>query len=498
MPHRSAAIPSSSTLIAEHRAARFLRTIRAGTRLGAAIVIAACLVTDASAQFGGGGGGFGGGAPGGAGGAAPAIDSKPKFREHVHSQGGIPLRREKGDAIVLDVKVVGNQAVSRPRILQELHTRKDRFYDYETVLGDVRRLNDMGSFDHVTFKIDKQDAGVVVTFSVHERPVITRVIYHGNRRINERELIGRSGLSPKDPISEFAIESARRRLMDYYHEEGFNQAVIQSSIGIKNDDGAVVFRINEGPLERIGKINIHGNTIVSDARLKKIIKSRGPIAGVVAYANNKADLRQIDQDVDLLAAYYHNLGFLTATVGKHFDYDSTGKWLTVNFVINEGPRFKVNDVQIIGNQYVTAKSLRARLELKAGDMFDGTVMRRDVGELVYGYGELGFIYAEVEPKTVMRDEANVVDLVYEITEGDRWKVGEIRVNIEGDPHLMKETTMLNLVDLREGDWIDRRTLELNRRRLERSQLLENNPQVADPPDIKVIPRDDDPIPDALY
>ena len=43
----------------------------------------------------------------------------------------------------------------------------------------------------------------------------------------------------------------------------------------------------------------------------------------------------------------------------------------------------------------------------------------------------------------------------------------------------------------EGDWIDRRTLELNRRRLERSQLLETNPQVADPPDIKVVPRDED-------
>jgi outer membrane protein insertion porin family len=191
-----------------------------------------------------------------------------------------------------------------------------------------------------------------------------------------------------------------------------------------------------------------------------------------------------------LATYYHNLGFLTATVGRRIEYDETGKWITVTFVLNEGPRFKVNDVQIIGNQYITQESLRQRLELKPGDMFDGTIMRRDVGELVYGYGELGFIYAEVEPKTVMRDEANVVDLVYEITEGDRWKVGQIRVNIDGEPHLMRETTMLNLVDLREGDWIDRRTLELNRRRLERSQLLETNPQIADPPDIKVVPREE--------
>ena len=457
-------------------------------RVAAAAMIASA-VTHAPAQFGGGGfGGGGGGGPGAAG--APGPDVRPKFREHIHTTDGLPLRREKGDAIVLDVKVVGNRSVGIHRILQVLQTRKDRFYDYETVLGDVRRLNDMGSFDHVTFKIDERPGGVAVTYVVHERPVITQVIFHGNRAINERELRGRAGVEKSDPLSEFSIESARRRLIDYYLEEGFNQVSIKSSVGVGDDGGAVVFRINEGPKERIRSISIEGNTIVSEARLKKVISSRGPAVGVVRYAGNTADLKKINGDVKVLATYYHNLGFLTATVGRTIEYDDTGKWLDVTFVINEGPRFKINDIKIIGNRFVTEDSLRARLELSPGDMFDGTLMRRDVGELVYGYGELGFIYAEVEPKTVMRDEANVVDLVFEISEGDRWKVGEIRVNIDGEPHLMRETTMLNLVDLREGDWIDRRTLELNRRRLERSQLLETNPQIAEPPDIKVVPRDD--------
>ncbi len=213
--------------------------------------------------------------------------------------------------------------------------------------------------------------------------------------------------------------------------------------------------------------------------------------GVIAYLNNTADLTKIDQDVNVLAAYYHNLGFLTATVGRRIEYDEDGKWITVTFVDQRRTTVPSQRRPNCWQPNSSKKNHSASgSELKPGDMFDGTLMRRDVGELVYGYGELGFIYAEVEPKTVMRDEANVVDLVYEITEGDRWKVGEIRVNIDGEPHLMRETTMLNLVDLREGDWIDRRTLELNRRRLERSQLLETNPQIADPPDIKVVPRED--------
>ncbi len=456
------------------------------------VILVVLLGEPASGQMGGGGfgGPGGGGGPGGVG--APGFDQKPKFRDHIYSQDALPIRREKGDAVVAGVRITGNRSISTNEILQKLQTRRGRFYDYETVLGDVRRLNDMGSFDHVTFhtETDKKTGAVSVTFVVHERPIIKRVVFHGNRGLNDRELRGRAGLSPKDPLSEFTIESARRRLQDYYHEEGFNQAAISTAIGIKDEPSTIVFRINEGPKERISEIVIIGNTILSEARLKKIIKSRGPTLGVINYVGNKANLNQIDADVKLLESTYHNLGFLTATVGRRVSYDESGKWMQVTFVVNEGKRFKVNEVKIIGNRFVTEQSLRKRMQLNPGDMFDGTLMQKDIGEIVYGYGELGFIYAEVEPQTVMRDEDYVVDLVYKINEGDRWKVGQIRVNIEGEPHLMRETTMLNLIDLREGDFIDRRLLEIGRRRLITSQLLETNPQVADPPDIKVEPVDE--------
>jgi outer membrane protein insertion porin family len=49
--------------------------------------------------------------------------------------------------------------------------------------------------------------------------------------------------------------------------------------------------------------------------------------------------------------------------------------------------------------------------------------------------------------------------------------------------------MLNMLELREGDFVDRRLLEIGRRRLQSSQLLEVNPQIADPPDIIVQPTD---------
>ncbi len=520
------AFPPSPPMTSSTPITRSVSTHRPCTTVSRVAVIFArllpvliCLLSPvAFAQMGGG---MGGGGMGGGGAQAPEAEVKTKFRDHIHARAGMTFRRERGDAVVASVRIIGNRTVSAADIFSELQTRKGRFYDSETVLADVRRLNDLGSFDQVTFEVqpvgpnstiddDVQPSNpnaeltpsVVVTFYVHERPMVGRVVFHGNRALNDRELAGRAGVAAGDPLSEFSVESGRRRLLDYYQEEGFNQAAVSATItgaeggaaaGVSATDlppGTVIYRINEGPLERIADIQIEGSTIVTEARLKKIIRSRGPMAGVLSYMGNKANMKMIDEDVNLLSSYYHTLGFLTATVGRRFEYDESGKWVTVVFVVKEGPRFTVGDVQIVGNEFITEESLRARLELHVGDMFDGTIMRRDVGEIVYGYGELGFIYAEVKPKTIMRDENGVADIVYEIIEGDRWKVGRILVNIDGEPHLMRETTMLNLVDMREGDWIDRRTLEMSRRRIERSQLLETNPAIAEAPDIKVVPKED--------
>ena len=141
---------------------------------------------------------------------------KPKFRDHIRAQDGLPIRREKGDVLVADVTITGNQSISTLAIMQKIETRKDRFYDYETVLSDVRRLNDMRSFDRVTFELDERPEGMAVQFILHERPIISRVVFHGNRGLNDRELNGRAGLNPKDPRSEIldrVRSAATRRIL---------------------------------------------------------------------------------------------------------------------------------------------------------------------------------------------------------------------------------------------------------------------------------------------
>ncbi len=446
----------------------------------AIVCLLACFASTAECQFGMGGGG----------GPGPAGTEKARFRDHVQEMGGIRIRREKGGEIVAGVEVRGNRFVGKERIEGLLETRADRVFDEEIVLSDVRRLNELGAFSSVRYRISDRENGKWVTFEVVELPTVSEVVFFGTRGLNQRELRNRAGIQAKDPLNEFTIESALRRLEEFYREKGFNNVVIDAQIGHKDDPRAVVFRINEGKLERIHKINMVGNAIVSEARLKKVIKSRDSLMRVGHYINNVADLRQVDQDVEVLTNYYRNLGFLRANISRQIEYDASGKWLTVTFVIVENERYIINDIQIVGNEYVEEEALRERLSLKAGDYFSGLKMNLDVSELTYAYGTLGFIYCEVDPQPVMRDEPDRVDLVFKISEGDRWKIGQIFVNVDGEPHLMRENMLLNQLELVEGQFIDRRKLESGRNTLHRLQIFETNPTLADPPDITVVPRED--------
>jgi len=441
------------------------------------------VATPALAQMGGGGmGGGGGGAP-------PPIE-KARFRDHVQEMGGIRIHREAGDSIVAGVQIRGNRFIGTERILQLLETRPDRVFDEETVMSDVRKLNEFGAFSQVRYRIEDRPEGKLVSFEVVELPTVSQVVFFGTRGMNDRELSGRAGIQAKDPLNEYTIESAVRRLEDFYREKGFNNAVIRSQIGHESDPRAVVFRINEGHLERIHRIHMVGNEIEGEARLKKIIRSRDSFMRVGHYIGNQANLKQIDQDVEILTSYYRNLGFLRAHVSRQIEYDESGKWLTVTFVIVENERYIINDIKIVGNEFIPVEQLQERLTMQPGDFFSGMKMNLDVNELMYSYGTLGFIYCEVEPQPVMRDEPNRVDLVLKINEGDRWKVGQIFVNVDGEPHLMRETMLLNQLDLVEGQYIDRRKLEGGRDVLNRLQLFETNPTLADPPDIKVVPREE--------
>ena len=388
--------------------------------------------------------------------------------------------------LVADVIIEGNRATKDYDIQKHIHTRKDREYDPEMVNGDVRRLITSGLFRDVKPSLRQVEGGVVVIFRVEERPRIGEIKYLGNRGQSDKKLGKEIGLKKGEPLNAYTAEESRRKIEELYHREGFPQATVSLIEGDKPGDQNLVFLINEGQLQRIWWVTFDGNTI-PEARLETQIKSK---AGFAWYLfGGKVDRSKIDADVEKLTAYYRSLGYFRARISRELEFDESGKWLTLRFMIDEGPRYKVRSVAIDGNKKFATKPLLDYLTVKAGNHFNQAEMNKDLNTITDLYGSQGHVFADVQADPRFLEEPGQLDLVYRIKEGDVFKVGEINVHVAGEfPHT-RNTVVLNRMSLHPGDIISTPEIHNSERRLKASQVFEVNPAEGDPPRIQIRPPD---------
>ncbi|RMF37262.1 MAG: hypothetical protein D6753_17935 [Planctomycetota bacterium] len=460
---------------------------RASALILAAAVLAGCFGDRVAAQ-----GPPGAGGPGGPPGGDPAFVD-PSFRDRLWEEGGPRLSGLSQGKLVREVQIVGNRSVSRHKILSHMQTRPDRSFDEKQLQQDIHELYRTELFRKITPRIADVGDGIIVRLEVIEQPTVSEVIFHGNKRLDDRMLAKHCGIEVGSPANPFAVDMARQRLIDLYKENGFNQVAIVVKEGNRAGDRRVFFEIAEGPLERIWSIDFIGNAAFSDALLRTKTKSRDARYGLTAYAFNKANLTQIEDDASLILAYYRSLGYFKARVDHRITYHEGSDFIDVAFVIDEGERFRVRNVTTVGNKFFTTELLTAELELKPGDYFNLARMVKDQRRIRNDfYGREGFVFVDVVAEPRFLSEPGMLDLVYRIEEGDRYRAGEINVHIVGDSSHTQHNVVLNLIGLREGQYIDLRELENSERRLRFSQIFETNPALGEPPRIEVRPPDEDP------
>ncbi len=393
---------------------------------------------------------------------------------------------DRGKPIV-DVRIVGNESVSADTIMSYLRTRAERRFDPEIVQADKIRLQKSGLFADTNVLTQNVNGGVVVTFQVIERPTIRYIKFHGNRGVTDKVLTKESGLKVGDALHSFSIQEARRKAEDFYHRKGYPQARVTVREGTGNSDRGAVFEVSEGPKQRIVSVSFVGNTIATDGRLKTQIKSKPDVIPYLSIFRGKVDRNKIDEDVDRLISYYRNLGFFRARVARELEFDSTQKWLKLKFVIDEGPRYLIRKVSVVGNSRFGAEALQAQLRLQSGQFFDAGKMNRDVTSLRDIYGGLGHVFADVRADPRFLDEGNQLDLVYNVTEGQQFRVGRINVHVAGEYPHTRESVVLDRLSIRPGDIVDVREVRASERRLKASQLFETDPSSGKAPRIVIQP-----------
>jgi outer membrane protein insertion porin family len=95
--------------------------------------------------------------------------------------------------------------------------------------------------------------------------------------------------------------------------------------------------------------------------------------------------------------YYRGLGYFRARIGREIELDDSGRRAKLRFVIDEGPRYIVRNVSLVGNKKFATDSLQSDLNSKPGEYFNQAKMNRDVAKpKEHSYGGEGHIFADVQ------------------------------------------------------------------------------------------------------
>ncbi|MBC7853699.1 MAG: hypothetical protein IAF94_09710 [Pirellulaceae bacterium] len=387
-----------------------------------------------------------------------------------------------------DVRFVGIHHTKELQVLDKIKTRREAEFDPEQIEKDVRSLDATGRFRNIKTYSKTTKDGIIVTFEFIERPYIQYVVHQGNHYVSEKKLAKEHGLKKGDALSPFNVREGRRKMEEYCHQNGFPKADVLILEGENPQDKGVVYVINEGPIQRVEHVTFAGNRLASASRLSTFIQSTpGPFSYASPYFSNRFDRLKLEQDVETLKKYYRSLGYFRAEIGREVVVDNSGYWVTINFIINEGPRYKIRNVEIAGSTKFESGKLIDFLKLRKGDSFSQDFLERDRTLLTDVYGTQGHAFADVQADVRLLEQPGELDVVYSITEGAVFHVGEINVHIAGGdvmPHT-KETVVLNRANIRHGDLVDAREIRNWERRLKASQLFITNPQEGDLPRIEI-------------
>jgi outer membrane protein insertion porin family len=388
--------------------------------------------------------------------------------------------------IVAEVVTSGNRITPREQIIGQLKTRPGLTFSEQNARDDVQKLKESGAFADVrVLTRPGADKKVVVIFELAELPSLIReVVYKGAKHIKQADLEALTGLRRGAPLNPTANLLACRSIEAKLHEDGRQFAKVLLEEGDKVGDTRVVFNITEGPELKVKSIEFVGHGAwVSSGRLRTQIASSRTILGI----GGTYDPRKLEADVMTVRDYYKNLGYLDAKIDHEVRFTKDQSGVNIVFHIDEGMRYKVGHVELVGNKQFETPELMKMVGLKDGAIYDQNVVKMDMEAIKAKYGYQG------RPTTV-KDNVNldlttpgVVNVQYEVHEAGVVRVRQVL--IVGNEHT-RDNIILRALGIREGQVLSWPEIKNAEGRLANLGLFEANQETGSRPTVSVVDTDD--------
>lgn len=242
---------------------------------------------------------------------------------------------------------------------------------------------------------------------------VVDVRVEGNETIDSSVILRKIQTQPGRPLSSRQLREDLRSLRATRWFFGVEERFQETANGT-----VLIFEVRERPIVR--RVEFLGNDKVKD---KLIASWTGlKVGSPFDHRANQDAVHRIEQE-------YREKGYFFVKVSLQRGDQPEDR--DVIFRINEGPKVRVVERVIQGNNFVSAARLKTKLESKAailrmiGGLYRPESLPLDVAALKQYYFGLGFFDVEVDAEPLFSRDRARVRLSYRIKEGTRFRVREV-------------------------------------------------------------------------
>ncbi len=400
---------------------------------------------------------------------------------------------EMKNLVIEDVRISGLEMTAQ-QFNKIVKTRIGAKFSQQRLEEDKRALLQTKQFIDVSVSTswspDNPDK-VIVNFDLTPRRMMRYIKIVGNRKISKHDILEELCLKPGESrMDPYEVENGRLRIIEFYKSKDYGEPHVEILRGNRPEDVGVVYLIDEGMKQRVLKTTFVGNTIVSSARLHSLVSVK---PGVLYFIGGTFTRERLEADVEKLLEYYRNLGYFDARIDREYEeskwFGGLGKdnaWVSVRYIIDEGPRYKIRNFLFSGNRVVSDKELEAKLKVKKGSYYRFDEIEADRIALRYKYQDLGYVRADITPNQIFTDEVGVVDIRYDVVEDHRYRVRDVIVDYVGSESRTMTPVVLNMLDVSPGELLNGKKIRMSENTLRQSGYFNDKPD-GQLPEIAVIP-----------
>jgi len=149
-------------------------------------------------------------------------------------------------AMAETIEVQGNRRVDAETVRSYFHAAADGRFDETARDSALKALLATGVFNDVTI----ERAGDRLVVHLHEAPVLGRVAFEGNKKIQDKELAAIVESKPQGTLQRAAVQADVGRIMEAYRHKGRDDVGVVPQIINRSDDR--VARLDAMCIELVG------------------------------------------------------------------------------------------------------------------------------------------------------------------------------------------------------------------------------------------------------